>query len=272
MLSISIGLNAVSIHAICTAIFVAVAAVIGFMLASIQTLGRISWLAWAGLICILTAGKSPLCEKPPNCSNIFRSLYSHHCRWHSRSSSCCPPRWCLGFRLQGRQQPQFRRSRHCRLVSRFCLRGHSSLLLRRIRDARSSPLHSIIDHLPVLYDNHLCYNWLRCVLLLWLLRCLTCSRVCRSSRQESGLWLCFTGSDRHHDHLHSCKCSEPPIKVDAQGANDCIVPREIHLCPPPPRVKASHRQHRDPLGNLVELHRRRRHHRLRHCQRRPHLQ
>lgn len=55
MLSLSIGLNALSTHAACTAIFVAVAAVIGGTFASIQTLGKISWLAWLGLVCILTA-------------------------------------------------------------------------------------------------------------------------------------------------------------------------------------------------------------------------
>lgn len=55
MLGISIGLNAVSDHGACTAIFVAVAAVIGFGLSSIQTLGKISFLAWVGLVCILTA-------------------------------------------------------------------------------------------------------------------------------------------------------------------------------------------------------------------------
>ncbi|KAM5347494.1 hypothetical protein ACJ41O_010499 [Fusarium nematophilum] len=55
MLSLSIGLNAISMHGTCTAVFVAIAAVIAFGLASIQTLGRISWLAWLGLICILIA-------------------------------------------------------------------------------------------------------------------------------------------------------------------------------------------------------------------------
>ncbi|KAJ5087349.1 hypothetical protein N7456_010965 [Penicillium angulare] len=55
MLSISIALNAVSAHGTCTAVFVAVAAAIGFILGSIQTLGRMTWLAWGGLTCILTA-------------------------------------------------------------------------------------------------------------------------------------------------------------------------------------------------------------------------
>jgi hypothetical protein len=55
MLGISISLNAVSTHGTCTATFVAVAAIVGFMLSSIQTLGRISWVAWVGLFCILTS-------------------------------------------------------------------------------------------------------------------------------------------------------------------------------------------------------------------------
>ncbi|KAI0533138.1 transmembrane amino acid transporter protein-domain-containing protein [Xylaria digitata] len=55
MLGISIALNAISTHGTCTAVFVAVAAIIGFSLSSIQTLGRITWLAWIGLASILTS-------------------------------------------------------------------------------------------------------------------------------------------------------------------------------------------------------------------------
>ncbi|KAJ6172402.1 transmembrane amino acid transporter protein-domain-containing protein [Penicillium chermesinum] len=55
MLGISIGLNAVSTHATCTAVYVAVAAIVAFLFGSIRTLGKVSWLAWIGLICILTA-------------------------------------------------------------------------------------------------------------------------------------------------------------------------------------------------------------------------
>lgn len=58
MLSISIALNALSVHATCTAVFVAVAAIIGFGFSSLRTLGRISWLAWIGVISIVVAGKS----------------------------------------------------------------------------------------------------------------------------------------------------------------------------------------------------------------------
>ncbi|KAM0716181.1 hypothetical protein Q7P37_008695 [Cladosporium fusiforme] len=55
MLSISIAFNALSEHGACTAIFVAVAAIATFGLASIRTLGRIQMLAWVGIISILVA-------------------------------------------------------------------------------------------------------------------------------------------------------------------------------------------------------------------------
>lgn len=55
MLGVSIGLNALSTHGACTAIFVAVAAIIGFIFASVRTLGRLSWLAWVGTACVLVS-------------------------------------------------------------------------------------------------------------------------------------------------------------------------------------------------------------------------
>ncbi|CAG7943506.1 unnamed protein product [Penicillium salamii] len=55
ILGLSIALNAVSNHGACTAVFVAVAAIVVLGLASIQTLDRISVLAWAGLACMLTS-------------------------------------------------------------------------------------------------------------------------------------------------------------------------------------------------------------------------
>ncbi|WWC62324.1 uncharacterized protein I303_104920 [Kwoniella dejecticola CBS 10117] len=51
----SIGLNAVSLHGTCTAVFVAVSAILGFLLASFRTLGKISWLGWVGLVSIVSA-------------------------------------------------------------------------------------------------------------------------------------------------------------------------------------------------------------------------
>ncbi|KAH7203127.1 transmembrane amino acid transporter protein-domain-containing protein [Fusarium redolens] len=54
MLSTSIGLNAVSLHNACTAVFVVVAAIASFGLASIRTLGM-TWVAWTGLVSVFIA-------------------------------------------------------------------------------------------------------------------------------------------------------------------------------------------------------------------------
>jgi hypothetical protein len=55
-IALSTCLNAISSHGACTAIFVAMAAIIGFGFGSIRTLGRISWLAWVGITSIVTSG------------------------------------------------------------------------------------------------------------------------------------------------------------------------------------------------------------------------
>jgi hypothetical protein len=57
MLSMSIGLNAVSTHGTCTAVFVAVSAVTGFLVASIRTLGKLTFIAWIGLFGILVSSR-----------------------------------------------------------------------------------------------------------------------------------------------------------------------------------------------------------------------
>ena len=79
MLGIATAFNALSHHGACTAIFVAVAAVIGFGLGSIQTLGRVSILAWIGIVSILSASKLQPREE---CLDINHdSLYFDRCRW-----------------------------------------------------------------------------------------------------------------------------------------------------------------------------------------------
>ncbi len=54
-LSISIALNAMSLHATCTQVFVVVALVVCSCLASIQTLDRVSYIGWIGLVSIVGA-------------------------------------------------------------------------------------------------------------------------------------------------------------------------------------------------------------------------
>ncbi|RDK41226.1 hypothetical protein M752DRAFT_217709 [Aspergillus phoenicis ATCC 13157] len=70
LLSTSIGLNAVSDHGTCTAVFVGVSAVASFALASIRTLAKIKWAAWVGVgsvfIAVMTATVAVgLQERPP---------------------------------------------------------------------------------------------------------------------------------------------------------------------------------------------------------------
>lgn len=57
MLSLSICLNALSTHGACTATFVGVAFIAVFLLSSIQTLGRVKFVAWVGVFAIMIAGE-----------------------------------------------------------------------------------------------------------------------------------------------------------------------------------------------------------------------
>lgn len=57
ILGISISFNAISNHGTCTAVFVVIAAIIGFSMASIRTLVKITWIAWAELLCIMLSGE-----------------------------------------------------------------------------------------------------------------------------------------------------------------------------------------------------------------------
>jgi hypothetical protein len=66
MLGISIGLNSLSEHGTCTAVFVAVACFVGFALASIKTLGKLSWIAWVGLAGIMSASEYSSISAPKN--------------------------------------------------------------------------------------------------------------------------------------------------------------------------------------------------------------
>ncbi|KAK6906696.1 hypothetical protein I203_100683 [Kwoniella mangroviensis CBS 8507] len=54
-LSISVAFNTITEHAACTVVWAVIGAVIVAVFASIQTLGRISWLGWVGLVSILSA-------------------------------------------------------------------------------------------------------------------------------------------------------------------------------------------------------------------------
>lgn len=55
LVGISTALNAVSTHAVCTAVFVFVAAAAGFMFGSIRTLSKVAWIGWVGIFSIMAA-------------------------------------------------------------------------------------------------------------------------------------------------------------------------------------------------------------------------
>ncbi|GAA6039344.1 hypothetical protein JCM8097_002808 [Rhodosporidiobolus ruineniae] len=54
-IGLSTAFNAISEHGACTAVFVAVSAIIGFLFSSIRTLGKVKWIGWAGLISLVVA-------------------------------------------------------------------------------------------------------------------------------------------------------------------------------------------------------------------------
>lgn len=55
IVGVSTALNAISAHGACSADFIAVSAIIGFLLASIRTLGRIQIIGWIGMFSIMIA-------------------------------------------------------------------------------------------------------------------------------------------------------------------------------------------------------------------------
>ena len=55
MVSTSVGLNAVSSHGTCTAVFMVIAFVAAWALGSIRTLGKMTWVAWVGVLSVFIA-------------------------------------------------------------------------------------------------------------------------------------------------------------------------------------------------------------------------
>lgn len=55
IVGVSTALNAMSSHGACTAVFTAVAAIAGFLLGSIRTLNKVSWVGWAGITSIIAS-------------------------------------------------------------------------------------------------------------------------------------------------------------------------------------------------------------------------
>lgn len=170
MLSLSIGLNAVSAHGACTAVFLAVAGIVGFLFSSIKTLGRITWVAWVGLACILTAGNllPQIQQNPQKQSTNNRSFHRNHRSRHPRPSRRRTARYSrpLDIRLQNHRQPILRRRHRRRLLARLCLHRHTGVLRHRGGNARAAAVHPRRVHLPGARHGRVYHGWMRGVLLL----------------------------------------------------------------------------------------------------------
>jgi hypothetical protein len=55
LLGMSTAFNAMSLHGTCTAVFVAVSAVMTFFPASLRTLGSVKWIGWVGLLSMVVS-------------------------------------------------------------------------------------------------------------------------------------------------------------------------------------------------------------------------
>ncbi|GAA5907919.1 hypothetical protein JCM6882_001526 [Rhodosporidiobolus microsporus] len=55
LLGLTTALNAISLHATCTAVFVVVSAIATYPLASLRTLGSVKWIGWIGLISMVVS-------------------------------------------------------------------------------------------------------------------------------------------------------------------------------------------------------------------------
>jgi hypothetical protein len=160
-------------------------------------------------------------------------------------------------RLQDHRQPKFCRCRWRIVLLGFRLRGHSGLLLHRLRDARPSEIYPVIDHLSDCCDFDLSHHRHSCLLLLWIIRSFSCIRICRTDNEADLLWLGPSWLDCLDDTLHSCKQRWQSTSVLPLA--DCYVAlRKVHLCPSAPRHPPSQRKHRNALDNMARLH-------LRHC-------
>jgi len=126
MISTSIALNAVSTHGTCSAVFTAVAAICTFLLASIRTLNKISWLAWIGTASILIASKQPLNRTRTQLTN---SSHSHSRCWSRRPASSGTSRRAMDTGLQAVQEPSFPLCYRCYRISHLCLWWYSRHVL-----------------------------------------------------------------------------------------------------------------------------------------------
>lgn len=153
MLSLSIALNAISVHGACTAIFVVVAAVAVCFISSIQTLGKIQLLGYIGVASIVVAREwRP--ESDTSSSTHSDSAHLDGRCWRPRASFCCPSDRPLGQEIRPLWRPHLCRSIQLTGRPRICILWHPRVLWHHLRDERPPPVYSRGLHLPVFPDRH----------------------------------------------------------------------------------------------------------------------
>ncbi|KAJ4125849.1 hypothetical protein NW765_001623 [Fusarium oxysporum] len=226
MLGISIGLNAVSLHGTCTAVFVAVAAICGFLLASVRTLGRISMLAWVGLVCIMTA--------------IFTVTIAVGVQ-DRPAAAPQEGHWKSDWKVVG--NPSFTEAISSISSLIFAYAGTPGFFA--IAAEMKRPEHYTRSLLICQTGVTITYIVIGCVVYLY----------CGSYVASPAL-----GSAGHLIKRVAYGISLPRPSRDNRPRHS--LRRQIRLRPPPPRNKASLLQQRYPLGNLARLHHHHHRHRL----------
>lgn len=188
LLGVSIGLNAVSSHGTCTATLVAVSAIMGFGVASVRTLSKMSWLAWAGMISIVAAGTYNEIPEDRSSTKKYRSLLSYRCRRCPRSTRRSTPGGTVRFHMGALRYPYIRRGHGSNCLDYLRVLRCACLLLCRLRDGGSERIPEISGALPWRCNKRLSHHRYRRLLLLRHLRRLTCIRICWRSHEESLLW------------------------------------------------------------------------------------
>lgn len=210
MLSLSIALNAVSSHGACTAIFIGIAAILGFGLSSIRTLGKMSWLAWVGVVSIVIAGKFASSLDSDDASTNALSSHGYYRHRSTRQTRRSPSRRYLGLRLRALQNPDFCAGCISRLCIRFRLWWYSGLLCHRSRDAQTGAVQHSRGYLPVDCHCPVCHSWHSYVLLLRLLCVVSSTWVRWCSHQEGELWRRHPRIDCQHYPGVTCKNKHLP--------------------------------------------------------------
>lgn len=170
------------------------------LLASEHLIGLAFWLGSVPSPSSLQVGL----ESPhPRHESNKNSLRGHHRRWAAEPSFRSTSVRSLGVGLQAFQYSHVYGS-HIRCFDigiHIC--WDSSLLQHRCRDAPTTHVQSVTCYLPGYRHRSLHYRRHYCLLLLWIIRRISSSWICRRHRQEGFIWHCPSWLDCLLHPFHS---------------------------------------------------------------------